>query len=109
MQNNPQPSKAPQAAVIAALVTVLFIASVTVAADLVPPLKTWLAATFTHHWIGKGVLATGIFVLVFLLLQVFGRGPDSESLAAQVKLLNILAILGSLTIIAFFLWEAFFK
>lgn len=109
MEINYQVSKKSQAVVIAAIVTVLFIAVVTVAADLIPALKAWLASAFTHHWIGKGVLASAIFVLVFFLLAVGGRSGSDESLTAQIKVLNFFAILGSLVILVFFLWEAFLK
>lgn len=102
-------SKTPQAAVVAAIVTAIFITAATITADLFPPLKAWLASTFTHHWIGKGILATGIFTALFLFLFTFGKGSDNEALAAQVRFLNVLAILGSVIIIIFFVYEAFLK
>ena len=101
--------KTPQAAAVAAIVTIIFIASITVAADLLPPLKTWLASTFTHHWIGKGVLAAIIFAGLYGLLSVFGRNAQDETVAAYLKLLNVLTVLGGLVIVAFFFYEAFLK
>jgi preprotein translocase subunit SecY len=52
---------------VSAIFTVIFIAIATVLSELYHPFKSWLAETFTHHWIGKGVLA----VIVFLGMRFF--------------------------------------
>lgn len=49
---------------LATLATILFITLLTIAAELNAPLKGWLAATFTHHWVGKGILAMALFALL---------------------------------------------
>ena len=36
----------------------IFIALATMGADLYAPFKTFLATTFGHHWVGKGVLSS---------------------------------------------------
>jgi len=54
--------KAVQSFAIGAVLAAVFAVAVTIAAELMPPLKTWLADTFTHHWIGRQ------FMLVLPLL-----------------------------------------
>ncbi len=48
---------------LAALATVTFLTAITIAAEVLAPLKAWLASTFYHHWIGKGVLGIALFGL----------------------------------------------
>lgn len=35
------------------------------------PLKNWLKATFSHHWLGKSYLSVALFVLVVLIAYPF--------------------------------------
>ena len=102
-------SKSASASVISAVFAVIFVTIITVAADLAPALKAWLASIFSHHWIGKGVIASAIFVLFCLLLTIFGKSQDDETLAAQIQLLNAATAAGALIIFAFFIYETFWK
>lgn len=54
---------------IASIVTSLMLAVLIVAAEEVLALKDWLKATFYHHWLGKGVLALGVFALTSVALS----------------------------------------
>lgn len=96
-------------AVCSAIITVIFITAITIAADLLPPLKDWLKATFTHHWIGKSILATLLFVLGIVTLPFLKKGQDIEKITKKLNLLFWLGVLGSILITGFFIWEAFLK
>jgi len=97
------------AATIAAICAIFFVTLITVLADLVPPLKDWLKAVFTHHWIGKGILSVALFALLFLVLEKTPRQAEEGRLAAMLRLLSWFAVLGTLVLFGFFLYEAFVK
>jgi purine-cytosine permease-like protein len=91
---------------ISGTLSVLFVTVVTIAAELYPPLKNWLASTFTHHWVGKGVIAMAIFFLLGLLLGFLWR---SERIPTGLLMICAwVAILGTVAISGFYVYEAFF-
>ena len=92
-----------------AIFTMIFIAAITVTADLAPDLKDWLKSVFTHHWIGKSVLALAFF-LIFSIVVYFC--PCQKDIEKTKKLLSYLlwSSMGSVVIIfLFFIWEVFLK
>lgn len=96
----------------AAAFAVAFITGVTVTADLYLPLKDWLKLTFSHHWIGKGMLAIAFFVGISAVLVLFPAPKDemkAQALARSTWTLVIVSLIGTISIIAFFIYEAFFK
>lgn len=97
------------AVIIAAIVTVIFIVAVTVGADLYPKLKDGLKNTFAHHWIGKGILAAGLFALVSLFMYLTQKNSRPELEAPFLRTLSTIASLGAIVLFAFFVYEAFFK
>ncbi|MBI2426289.1 MAG: hypothetical protein HYV34_00410 [Candidatus Kerfeldbacteria bacterium] len=92
----------------AATVAVVLVAVLTVLAELVPALKDWLKATFSHHWIGKGVLALVAFVLVFLIASALAKNVSTQKLARWMNVLSITTVVTSLVIIGFFIVETVF-
>ncbi len=109
MTNNNASLKSAVASVFSAIVAVLFLVVITVAADLAPELKNWLKAVFTHHWIGKGVLATLLFFATYLFLRAGLKNPSDSSLPPLLRLLSWLSVLGTIVLFAFFFYEAFGK
>ena len=97
-----------QSVVIGAIVSIVFVSVVTVVADLVPPLKDWLKTTFTHHWIGKGALSVGLFIVTAFVLARVPMRATEKSLAKVLWMLFWAGLAGTLVIFAFYLWEAFF-
>ncbi len=103
-------SKHSLSAIIAGIVSIIFVTAITVAADLVPSLKDWLRITFSHHWLGKSILTSGIFVLIYFLVYAFAEDPDEQkSIAPYIKLISFFAVLGTLAIFLFFVYETFWK
>lgn len=93
-----------------AIITVIFIVAVTLAADLMPSLKDWLKNTFSHHWLGKGILSIAIFSLFSIIAYFFL--PSQKDIEKTKKLLSTLiwtSVGGSAVIFIFFIWEAFLK
>ncbi len=109
MQADRIKSKIARAVVISAVATVIFITVITVAAELQAPLKDWLKATFSHHGVGKGILAS----VVFLGFSLFGYlAPLATSRAKIAKDLLVLfwsSLFGFLAILGFFVYEAVLK
>ncbi len=57
----------PDSAILATAVVIIFISAITIAADLYSPLKDWLKETFSHHWIGKGIIASVLWMAIAVL------------------------------------------
>lgn len=109
MSNPPRdPANLSYAALFGAIVSIIFLTILIVVADLEPAVKSWLKATFSHHWVGKGLLAT----IVFFVSGAFflGGGPRSEHDHAKVgQALYVTTISSSIVLLIFFLYEAFVK
>jgi hypothetical protein len=93
------------AAAIGTITAVIFITIITIAADLYLPLKNWLADTFYHHWIAKGVLSIIIFLIAGFLLWILPIRADEEKIGRLLKILSWLLIVGALAIFLFFVYE----
>ncbi|MBS3105332.1 hypothetical protein J4234_03695 [Candidatus Woesearchaeota archaeon] len=75
-----------------------------IAAELYGPFKNLLKSTFSHHWIGKGIIITIVFLAFGFLLR------NKESIAnLSDKKLAWHSILGSLIVIFLFYIMEFFK
>lgn len=92
---------------VSAIITAIFITAITIYADLNPALKDWLKNTFTHHWIGKGVLTAIIFIIFIPLLLFIFPNDNKEQLIKSLKILFWTTVLGTLAIFGFFIYEYF--
>ena len=80
---------------IAAAVTSLMLAVLVVSAEEIPALKDWLKATFSHHWLGKGALAVGLFAVVSLTFRMRGDAPRLST----IILIEAIAVALSVSVI----------
>jgi len=99
--------KAQAAAEGAAAVAVL-IATLTIGAELWSPLKDFLKAIFTHHWIGKSALAVLLFAVVFFVRSSSQASASMQSLERAVYAAIWAHALSSIAIISFFVVHALF-
>jgi len=91
----------------ATLITTFAILVMTLGSELYSPSKAWLAATFGHHWIGKGILSIVVFLVVIALS--YSRLTKAErSMATWSNRLFATVILVTVIIIGFFTYEFFF-
>jgi len=84
---------------------VVFVALATIIADLYAPLKNWLAETFSHHWIGKGILSLAIFAGVSVLstLILGEEKPDEEATVVWVLFWTMLV--ATFAVMGFYVYE----
>jgi|SRR3989338_4414420 len=79
-----------------------FIVAVTLLSEISAPFKAFLTALAGHHWIGKSIVSTAAFALLYLF---FSRMEESENVLKGVWYVAGSVILGGLIIFSFFLWH----
>ncbi len=89
-----------RALTIATVVTIWFIVALTLGAELSAPFKTLIAEIGGHHWVGKSILSTALFLVVFL---IFKKTNDSSSVLKNSYLVVGSAVGGGLIIFLFYL------
>jgi len=82
---------------VATAVSVWFVSAITVATELVPALKAFIAGVFLHHWLGKGILMLVVFGLV---VAVTPERRFDERRWANYVLGSVLA--GGLLVVGFY-------
>ncbi len=107
MENNK--IKIIHSAVCGAIAAVIFIIVITIVADIYLPLKDWLKNTFTHHWIGKGILSIAVFIVIGLISRFLPIAASEDKLNKVLKLLSWAIVLGVILISLFFIYEAVWK
>lgn len=91
---------------LASLISVVYIALITIMGELFEPLKNFLKNTFWHHWLGKSIVLAAIFALsaiIFSKTKSESEKTDEKYLAA----ISWLSFLGALAIFVFFSYEYF--
>lgn len=91
-----------------AIISIVVTTAVTVGMEFSWPPKAWLASFTGHHWVTKSWLSLIVFVLFFLIFWGLGKNISQEKVKKALAALNIVAILGFLVILLFFIFE-FFK
>lgn len=98
---------------ISAVVAIVFITFATIFGELYKPFKNYLADTFSHHWIGKGVIAILIFYALGFLGYFYVKDstvPADRQDDVMITLLKIvfwIAVTGVIVISGFYLYEYF--
>ena len=94
------------AASLAAILAIIWIAGSTVLGELHAPFKDFLKATFSHHWIGKGVVSVALF-LVALFIARLGISENSGTSLFLLNAVTSFAILGVLAITGYYFYADF--
>lgn len=82
---------------VATVVTLWFVTVITLATELVPALKEFVASVFLHHWLGKSILMLLVFGLVAVATPP--RRFDERQWAYYVL---VSAVAGGLLILGYF-------
>lgn len=104
--NNNKKNKIINSFGVAAIVAIIFIVFATIFGELYKPFKNYLADTFSHHWIGKGVIAIVIFYALGFL-GYFSASDNEDVITILLKIVFWIAVIGVLTISGFYLYEYF--
>lgn len=94
--------------IVGAISTVVFIVALTIAGDLYAPLKNFLKEAHHHHWVGKGIWAAILFVIVTPGYYFVKKNDTSDNTTRLMRILAWISLLGALTLLLFFVYE-FFK
>ena len=77
---------------IATIATSLMLAVLVIASEEIPAVMSWLKATFYHHWLGKSVLALGLFIVVSLAARLQRDTPRLATLILAEAVVVIAAV-----------------
>ena len=90
---------------LATVISIVTIVIMTVIAELNAGFKGFLADLTGHHWVSKGLLAMGLF-LVLWLISALGLRGDSQKIKMWALTTVIISLFGVLAIYIFF-WSHF--
>ena len=93
-----------KSAVFSALLAVVLVTVLTVAGELYAPLKNHLKDTLYHHWVGKGVWASVLFLVGTFALQSHFKKTEDDG-KNLLWMLNLSLIAGSVIIFVFYVYE----
>ena len=92
--------------ILSAILTIVVIVLLTVCGELDAGFKGWLTQTFSHHWIGKSIISTLVFLVSMPIFYVLRLKKIST-----VSLIWILAAVANLSfgvLFIFFFLETYF-
>ena len=90
---------------ISTILTSILIVIFTVYSELNEKFKDSLKSLFGHHWVSKGVISLIFFFLAYFLLNKYVK--DKKNIKEQTTWVIIVAILGTLVIFLFYVYEFF--
>ena len=88
-----------------AIVVSVFVVVATILGELYKPFKNMLAELHGHHWVGKGIWSAVVFVAVGALYYVTTKEPNTDTTTRLMKILSWMAILVTLVLFIFFIYE----
>lgn len=100
-----QPLHSIYASAVAATVTIVTVTSVTIWADLAPPVKAWLAALTGHHWVTKSWLSLGLFWVLFGVLYWVTKGVAARRVHRALLTLEVVSLVSAMSLLGFFVYE----
>ncbi len=88
--------------VLSAIVSVVFIVFITIAGEEYKPIKKWLANVFTHHWIGKSMVAVILFVFIAIAGNILPLQPKNKCVISILWILFATMMIGAVLIGGYF-------
>jgi len=98
-------SKSIYASAVASITAIAVVVAVTIGGELSVPFKSWLKSFTGHHWTTKSWLSLIVFVVGFLIIRSLIKEPDAVRTRRSILLLIATAILGSVVLVGFFVFE----
>ena len=91
--------------IIGAIVAALFIVILTIVGELYEPLKSLLKEQHHHHWVGKGIWASVLFIVVSIVSVLSLKNPSLSGTARLLKTLAWVLALSLIVLLIFFAYE----
>lgn len=98
-----------RASIPSAVLAVLTVTVLTLWADLQPALKDGLKNVFSHHWVGKGIIAGAIFLIFTIGLSFFQTDEKKGLDGRGIWALTWVSVIGSIVMTLFFVYETYWK
>ncbi|OGH27487.1 MAG: hypothetical protein A3C27_03745 [Candidatus Levybacteria bacterium RIFCSPHIGHO2_02_FULL_39_36] len=92
---------------ISASVTAILTVVLTIWAELSVSFKDGLKNISGHHWITKSIFAVIAYLFVLFLVYSLNKNVSADKIRESLYRLIIVTILGSLTILGFYIWHFF--
>jgi len=93
------------AALISFILIAIYIPAITITAEFMPPLKNWLATTYGHHWVGKGIIMMIVYGALFVTLSIVFKIQGRQLMPRLISISAGMAVLSSIIITFFFIYE----
>lgn len=90
------------ASALSAIITIVFVVTITIWADLSVPLKNWLKSFSGHHWTSKSIFSALLYAGATAIFYGSFRNPSGVVLRRLLVFLLIFMVLGVLSITAFY-------
>ena len=87
---------------VASSLAIVFVAAITIVAELQVPLKDWLKSLSGHHWVSKGILSFLLYVVAVFVMYAVTKNVDHKKNKGALWVAIITTILGSLALLTFF-------
>lgn len=96
------------ASAYSACITIVVVCALTISGDLNAAFKTWLASFTGHHWVTKSWVSMILFAVIFLVIRLIAKNPNEAQTKTSIVTLEIVSILGFVSLVVFYFYE-FFK
>jgi len=90
------------ASAYAAIITIVFVAVITVWAELFAPLKDWLKNFSGHHWTSKSIFSVLLYAVATAVLYRARYTPNEDRLRKALVSLLISLVLGIIVLATFY-------
>ncbi len=90
-----------------AAIAIFVVTAITIGTELSPTLKNWLTNISGHHWVTKSYMSLIVFIFFYYLFSLTKKTVSEHETRKALLVLQTFAILGSITILGFFMYEFF--
>lgn len=93
------------ASALAASASIVFTVAVTIWGEQSSVFKNWLQGITGHHWTTKSLFSVLVYAASFGAFLLFSDNGGSKIIRKNILILCIAAIVGTLVLVAFFVWH----
>lgn len=87
---------------LAAIITIIFVVTITIWAELSVPLKDWLKNFSGHHWTSKSIFSVILYAAATAIFYRISRNPSDVLLRKTLFFVLVFAALGIIVLTAFY-------